>query len=161
MARPNKPTALKQVEGNRGKRSLNTLEPTPDYLQDLAPPSHLSAAAMVIWNELAPPLRRTKLLTDVDKDTLAITCTALSQYRHASAKVADLLPQADDDSALQAKLNQWMIVQSMSYKQAMKGLTEFGCTPRARTAIQLQAQTDMFRDLDTKSKTSGIGKYIN
>lgn len=160
MARPNKPSALKKAEGNPGKRALNSLEPTPEYLDDLAPPAHLPESAKVIWNELAPPLRRTKLLTEVDRDTLAITCIALSQHRYASQKVDEYIKLADADPSQQTKLQAWLITQSMSYKQAMKGLTEFGCSPRARTAIQLQAQTDMFKDIP-QSKSDGIGKYLN
>ena len=161
MARPNKPSAIKKAEGNPGKRALNSLEPEPDYLDDLAAPAHLSDPAKLIWGELASPLRRTKLLTIVDRDLLALTCTALSQYRHASAKIADILTLSDDADNKQTTLQYWMVIQSMSYKQAIKGLTEFGCSPRARTAIQLQAQTDMFKDLSKPNNSNGIGKYIN
>ena len=66
--RPPKPTALKVVEGNAGKRAINKQEPDPNYLQDLSAPDWLTRVpgAVQVWDELAPKLRSARLLTCLD-----------------------------------------------------------------------------------------------
>ena len=43
-----------------------------------------------------------------------------------------------------ATLNQWMVAQSMAFKQAMAVLQQFGMSPAARTRIAIQPQGDLF-----------------
>lgn len=151
MARPIKPSNLKLVEGNRGKRALAKQEPDPVYLDDLAPPTWLSAAAATVWCELAPRLRSQRLLTVVDIDALAMGCVALAQFRAAHGHLDETLvkPSKPGDALTGAEprgehLNPWLVVQSMAFKQAMTVLREFGMSPSARTRIAIQPQGDLF-----------------
>lgn len=43
-----------------------------------------------------------------------------------------------------ATLNQWMVAQSMAFKQAMAVFQQFGMSPAARTRIAVQPQGDLF-----------------
>lgn len=88
MARPPKPTALKVLEGNRGKRALNKNEPDPDYLNDLAPPAWMPADAQGVWRELAWKLRKAKILTVLDVTMLEQACISIATYRRASIAVS-------------------------------------------------------------------------
>lgn len=151
MARPRKPTNLKLVEGNRGKRSLSNQEPDPEYLDDLTAPEYLDARAKAVWNEIAPALRRTRLLTGIDSQMLALGCIAVAQCRHATEKLKDNFVR--NEIEIKGKpgevthgesLNPWLIVQSMSFKQAMAVFREFGMSPAARTRIAIQPQGDLF-----------------
>jgi P27 family predicted phage terminase small subunit len=152
MSRTPKPTALKLVAGNPGKRALNKQEPDPDYLQDLTAPDWLKPAARDVWNEMAPMASRAKLLTEVDVQTFAMGCVALAEYRKASAMVdaqgSIRIKKAVDEvgNVVDAGeyLNPWAGAQSMYFKQAMAAFTQFGMTPRARTGISLQPQGDLF-----------------
>lgn len=73
-----KPTPLKVIEGNRGKRDLPKDEPKP---QPKAPdlPKDIDTAAKKTWNRLAPIAERLGLLTEVDGDSFAALCQARSR----------------------------------------------------------------------------------
>src|SRR5262245_10976883 len=88
MPTPRKPTELKAIEGNRGKRALGKGEPQPDFLDNLEPPAWLPEDAKPIWRALAFKLRRTKVLTILDVPALEMTCVAIATYRRATAQIA-------------------------------------------------------------------------
>lgn len=161
MARPPKPTALKLVTGNPGKRALNKQEPDPTYLQDLTPPDWLDQAAAQVWNEVAPNLRAAKVLTVMDVQSLAMGCIAIAQYRRAVKRTGDNLVKAkviegEDGEPVETgeQVNPWFIVQSMSFKQAMVVFQQFGMSPAARTRIAIQPQGDLF------SEPQGAASYF-
>lgn len=149
--RPPKPTALKLIEGNKGKRAINGAEPDPVYLNDLTPPAWLPAAAKDVWNEIAPKLRRACVLTELDVDALCAGCVAIAQYRHSVRRVGDDLVKAKHVETelggvveVGEHVNPWLIVQSMTYKQAMGIFAQFGLTPAARSRIAINPQDDLF-----------------
>lgn len=151
MARPPKPTALKLVEGNRGKRATNKQEPDPTYLQDLTAPAWLPKPAAEVWNELAKPLADAKLLTEVDVPMLAMACVSISQYRYAVSRTGDALVKTKLEKSEEGALvetgehiNPWAMIQSMTFKQAMVVLREFGMSPAARSRVAIQPQGDLF-----------------
>lgn len=164
MGRPTKPSALKLVAGNPGKRALNKQEPDPDYLVDLTAPAWLKPAAKAVWEEMAPMVAKAKLLTEVDVQAFAMGCNALAEYRKAADRV-------DADGSVKTKkavneegkvvdagefMNPWAGMQSMYFKQAMAVFTQFGMTPRARTGIALQPQGDLFG-----SEKNGATNYFS
>jgi phage terminase small subunit len=71
--RPSKPTALKIIAGNPGKRRLNEREPDPGMM-DLSAPAELSAEAVPHWDRLVPMLVKTGVLKKSDRDILALYC---------------------------------------------------------------------------------------
>lgn len=149
QGRTTKPTALKVIEGNKGKRGINKQEPDPEYLVDLTPPAWLSEDAKRVWDEVAPNLSKAKLLTCVDVELLAQGCVGIANFRKAHA-------MASGDQMISAGLtgkyvNPWLVVQSMSFKQSMKVFEQFGMSPAARTRIAIQPQGDLFGDT-TKGK---------
>jgi len=146
MGRSRKPTALKIIDGNAGKRALNHQEPAPDYLQDLTPPQHLSARAADVWNELAPQLRKARLLTELDKMKLEMCCDAIAQYRDATRRCAES-PLAKHAENGGDSLSPWALVQSMSFKRANSLLSEFGGSPAARTRLIVNPQEELFDSL--------------
>lgn len=156
-----KPTALKLVTGNPGKRASNKQEPDPTYLQNLTPPAWLPPAAAEVWKELAKPLSDAKLLTEVDVPMLAMACVSISQYRYAVSRVGDAMVKSkvekDDDGKLVEvgeHINPWAMIQSMSFKQAMVVLREFGMSPSARSRVAIQPQGDLF------GKTNPAASYF-
>jgi len=149
--RPPIPTVLKLVTGNPGKRALNKQEPDPTYLDDLTPPAWLCPAAKKVWLDLAPKLQTAKLLTEIDVQLLAMGCVSIAQYRRAVKTAGvDLVRSknvVDDDGKLISTgehINPWLIVQSMSFKQAMAVFQQFGMSPAARTRIAINPQGDLF-----------------
>lgn len=150
MGRPAKPTALKLVEGNRGKRGINKQEPDPEYLNDLTPPEHLSAASAAVWNEIVPPLRAARMLSTVDVPMLCMGCDAIAQYRHATKMLGDnciIGAGVSSDTGKQftaGQLNQWAVAQSMAFKRSMAFFQKFGMSPVDRTRLAIQPQGDLF-----------------
>lgn len=71
--RPPKPTALKVLEGNPGKRPLNQHEPKPKPISPKCP-AWLDKEAKKMWKDLAPKLERLGLLTVIDGAALAAAC---------------------------------------------------------------------------------------
>lgn len=138
-----KATVTKINEGKRGKRGINKQEPDPEYLSDLTPPSFLSAGAKKVWNEISPELRKAKLLAKIDIPMLAMGCEALARYRKLTKEcIEDQCGIGSDEE----KKDAWIktTIQSMSFKQAMQVMQQFGMSPMARTKIAIQPQGDLF-----------------
>lgn len=153
--RPPKPSALKLVAGNPGKRALNAHEPEPDVLQDLTPPAHLPEHIAAVWRELAPKLRRCHVLTELDTPLLEITCTAIANFRLTVEKTEDGKLMARNAETGTVSLSPWIMLQSMSVKQAMAALREWGATPAARSRVMVDPQADLFEN------QSGAGRYFS
>lgn len=142
--RPPKPTALKLVTGNPGKRALNKQEPDPEYLDDATAPAWLPDAAKLVWDEIVPNLRKARLVSIVDVPLLGMGCIAIANYREAT-KLSDkrLLVKGANDNGFPTP-NPALFVQSMSFKQAREVFRAFGMSPIDRTRIALQPQGDLF-----------------
>jgi P27 family predicted phage terminase small subunit len=147
MARPSKPTQLKVIEGNKGKRANNTNEIQPAFLNDLAAPDWLPANAKLVWDELAPELRKNRVLTVMDVHALEQGCVAIANWREITLEL-----NGDYTVNSGKSLNQLMIAQSMMFKQAQSVMQQFGMTPVARSKVMIDPQGDLF---DGNKKTKG------
>jgi phage terminase small subunit len=86
--RPPKPTALKEAEGNRGKRKANPAEPKPNLLDRIpAPPRHLNEDAASEWTRIAHQLHELGLLTDLDLSPLVAYCASFARFLHAERQL--------------------------------------------------------------------------
>jgi len=74
-----KPTNLKVLEGNPGKRPLNQNEPKPKPVRPKCP-AWLDKEAKRMWKDLAPELERLGLLTIIDGAALAAACQRWSTW---------------------------------------------------------------------------------
>lgn len=82
--RPPKPTALKVVQGNPGKRALPKNEPAPEALRDVPePPYWMAETAAEVWHRVAPWLTETKILAATDLHNLEAFCVAYQRWREA------------------------------------------------------------------------------
>ena len=80
--RPRKPTKLKILEGNPGRRKLNTSE--PEYAPTVAKPKDLTPVASQWWDDVVTQLARTGLAQSVDLAALRITAEDYSEWTRAS-----------------------------------------------------------------------------
>lgn len=128
--RRSKPTALKLVQGNPGKRPLNDAEPMPNALEDLKPPTGLDRYGKEAWKRNAPALQRLGLLTEADIDALMAYCMAYSRWRHANIALRKVKP--DEDGYRQ------IAVTVEKAEQVMRLLAgEFGMTPSSRSRLHV------------------------
>lgn len=141
-----KATALKLVAGNPGKRPLNKHEPEPDLLFDLTPPQHLDDDATAVWNDAAPKLAKTKILTVNDSIALEMLSVAVAGYRKASAMVRQDGIVFENGRNGSQSISQAAIAQSMYFKQVMAVAGKFGMTPADRARLTINPQGDLFSD---------------
>lgn len=81
-----KPTALKIIEGNRGRRPLNENEPRPD---PVAPdcPDWLHAYAKELWAWIVPQLEQMGVVGRCDVVDLVALCQSWARWRQAEAEI--------------------------------------------------------------------------
>lgn len=76
---PAKPTALKLLAGNPGKRALPASEPTFEQA-DTTPPEWLTGGALERWHTLADALDANGMLNVGNRDALATYCDLMARY---------------------------------------------------------------------------------
>jgi phage terminase small subunit len=81
-----KPTHLKLVQGNPGKRPLNKSEPVPSC--GCLKPKFLKGRAANIWDEYAPELERIGVLTAVDGHMFATWCLLAEEVERDAARMS-------------------------------------------------------------------------
>lgn len=142
--RPRKPTALKVLEGNPGKRPINQKEPKP---KPVAPkcPAHLNPCARKEWRRIAVDLEPLGLLTQIDRAALAAYCVAYSRWVEAEDMIRKhgMLVKSPNGYPMQSP---YLAIANKAVEQMKGFLTEFGMTPssRSRLSINDKGQEDEF-----------------
>lgn len=137
--RPPKPTALKVLEGNPGKRPLPQNEPKP---KPLAPkrPAWLTGEGKKMWERLSPELERLGLLTVIDGETFAAMCARWKTFVECERYLKknglthiyiNTLGAKNELERPQVKIGQKALDQFKAF------CTEFGLTPSSRTRIEV------------------------
>ena len=78
-----KPTAIKRLEGNPGKRPLNIYEPKPLKKAPTCP-DWLDEEAKREWRRLAKTMEAMGVLTEADRAAFATYCDAYSKWKTAT-----------------------------------------------------------------------------
>src|SRR6185436_7103915 len=82
-----RPTVLKILNGNPGKRPLNENEPKPKGgLPEC--PEYLSDKAQAAWSQFAAQLTAAGVATSLDATALELLCNSYAQYLDGADKVA-------------------------------------------------------------------------
>jgi phage terminase small subunit len=127
-----KPTALKLLTGNAGKRPLNDAEPVTDPLSE-EPPDWLSAEAVYFWQKLLPVMSQMHVAQESDRFALGNLCMVLAAIRGAQ--------DTFDYKAIPALMG-----------QATRLMAEFGLTPSSRTKV---------KQLATRDEVDPFEKYLS
>lgn len=137
-----KPTAVKKLAGNPGKRALNPKEPK---IPAGAPPCprHLGKAAKAEWKRIIKELVDTGIATKVDMAALAAYCVAYGHWIEAEKMIKD--PKnwtitTDKGNEIQSP---WVGMANNLRNQVVKFASEFGMTPSARSRVTAIANSDM------------------
>lgn len=176
-----KPTVLKELAGNPGRRPLNENEPVPSgALPD--PPAYLRSSEKRAWKIVSEEMK--EVLTAADQFILESFCVAYAMKVGAARdihKYGSLVPmpvQAGDKAQqlalniavdeLGEKLPPAMRVQNPSvsiWKNAVtleiKLAAELGLTPSARSRLKSElkepddVEDDLFGDVENKSVAAG------
>ena len=146
--RPPKPTALKELAGNPGKRPLNHNEPKPKVIIPTCP-TWLTAEGKREYKRQAKMLVNLRVMTEADRMALASYASEYSKWREAE----DIL--AVEGSVLISEkggryLNPMWSVANTHFKNMLKLMQEFGLTPASRTRIEAQPEEEQQQSLADK-----------
>lgn len=141
MARPGtkpKPTALKLLAGNPGRRKINRREPKPDKSLP-ACPAWLDPVAKRQWKKLAPELHRMGVLAKIDGNLLARYCQTWAQWR----KMVEWVQKHGETTAIRDRAGKVMGHKRNPQTEIAKGLSEMltrlepelGMTPSGRSRL--------------------------
>ena len=128
-----KPTALKVLEGNPGKRPLNDREPVPPRAA-LKCPAWLLPEAKKEWKRLAPALEAMGVLTMADLTAFEGYCQAYARWKEAEAFITQHGSIFQTPSGYVQQVPQVNIAQQ-NLKIMQSFCSEFGLTPATRARI--------------------------
>lgn len=138
MGRPGskpKPTEIKRLTGNPGKRPLNADAPTFPPAEQLRAPRLLSPQARRLWRDLAPVLADAGLLTVADLPALTALCLHFGMLVDAAARVKEEGAIVKNVMGELRRHPATSLIDSNS--RALKAyLTEFGLSPSSRVRIK-------------------------
>ncbi len=146
MGRPAKPTALKLLHGDNKKnpQRINRTEPKPSTTAG-DPPEWLSLPALTVWQEYAPGLVRTQVMTAADVETFAAWCDAVARRRQAAAELEaggpvveqPIVNKEGDVVGFKLVKSPWTLVLKEADAQMVHWGSRFGMTPSDRSKISV------------------------
>lgn len=131
-----KPTALKILEGNKGKRPLNKKEPKPK-LGIPKMPQHLGAIARQKWREVVPELDRMGMLALVDAADLEGFCVAYQDAVECDEIIREKGRVITTPTGI-ARANPAVLQKREAWARVHRFAGEFGLSPASRTRIQVE-----------------------
>ena len=130
-----KPTALKELEGNPGKRPLNKHEPKPEG--DLyAAPEWMTEAQREGW-AYAITNAPYGLLKQLDRSILAIWVVAEDLHREAAEKIAQYGLLTKSPNAGLPLQSPYLAILNKQAQIMLKAGAELGFAPSSRTRVQV------------------------
>jgi len=138
-----KPTALKLLAGNPGKRPLNQDEPKP--AGPVKKPEGLSARASDAWDREAPKCQRMNTLTAADVEAFATLCELIATREliakeKSSAEFRLLVQEAtvdhDGDTHLKVRENPLLRMERQTASAMRAYLEMFGLNASSRSKIR-------------------------
>lgn len=134
MGRKPKPTALKLLTGNPGKRAINHAEPKPRIVLP-KPPEHLSEDEKAKWKATVRELYPLGLVTTIDKDALAMYCVIYIRWIKAEKLVREK-GEIIKTAAGNIIQNPYLSIANRALEQLNKLGAEFGMTPSSRSRVK-------------------------
>ena len=142
-----KPTVLKMLDGNPGKRPLNRREPLT--LQGVpAAPEWLDAEAKDEWERIIPDLAAMGVLSRADRPALAAYCTAWSRWVEAVGMVKKYGAIVKSPEKGFPMKSPYLSIADQALETMRKLLVEFGLTPSSRSRIRTLSAADAGDEFD-------------
>ena len=128
-----KPTALKVLEGNPGKRKINTREPVPAKGMPTCP-AWLKPEAKAEWRRLANRLHEMGVLSVIDRAAFAAYCQSFARWREAQEHIK-LEGSVYETPNGMKRPNPWIAISNTEQRLMLQAAAEFGLTPSARSKV--------------------------
>lgn len=139
-----KPSALKLLQGNPGKRKLNEAEPKPPE-GEVSPPESTSKAALVVWAQIAPVCLAMGTLTTADVWAFKTLCELQASLdmvsRSKDAPEFAPFTVSDDYNGAPKMGTHGALVTELKYAPVLRPYYEkFGLEPVGRARISVPKQ---------------------
>jgi len=142
-----KPTSIRLLEGNPGRRPLNDREPNaPDGIPDC--PDYLDDVAKAEWFRTASVLSEMGLLSRADRTALAAYCVAYARWVEAEAQVKRYGTIVKSPEKGFPMKSPYLTVADQAMETMRKLMVEFGLTPSSRSRIRTPDRDGPVSDFD-------------
>jgi P27 family predicted phage terminase small subunit len=131
-----KPTQLKELQGNPGKRALPKEEPRPKPGEPTRP-EWLLPEAKREWTRVVAELKRLKMLTLVDRAALAGYCQAYARAVQAE-KIVTKEGATYETGTGQIKVRPEMMIALREWVAVRMFCEQFGLTPSSRARLDVR-----------------------
>ncbi len=128
-----KPTRLKYLTGNPGKRPLNPYEPRPEASVPECPPE-LGPAARREWDRLVGDLAKLNMLTNLDRAALAAYCGAYALWADATEQIQKYGSMIKSPTGYPVQ-SPYIAIANRQAEIMLRISSEFGFTPASRSRI--------------------------
>jgi P27 family predicted phage terminase small subunit len=128
-----KPTRIKALTGNPGKRPLNHHEPRPEPAVPECP-AELSPAAQREWERLTAELAKLNLMTNLDRGALAAYCGANAIWAEAMEQIQKYGTVVKSPTGFPIQ-SPYLAILNRQAEIMMRIASEFGFTPASRGRI--------------------------
>lgn len=128
-----KPSRLKLLTGNPGRRPLNPDEPQPKIAIPECPPE-LGPVARREWDRLSKELAALGLLTNLDRSALAAYCGAYALWAEATEAIQKYGTMVKSPSGFPIQ-SPYVSIANRQAEIMMRIASEFGFTPASRSRI--------------------------
>jgi P27 family predicted phage terminase small subunit len=147
-----KPTRLKLLTGNPGKRPLNANEPKPQVAIPECP-LELGPVARREWDRMAAELTSLRILTQLDRAALAAYCGAYAMWAEATASIQKFGTMVKSPTGYPVQ-SPYVSIANRQAEIMMRIASEFGFTPASRSRISTPPQTvpDLFSSIGRREE---------
>jgi P27 family predicted phage terminase small subunit len=128
-----KPTRLKLLTGNPGRRPLNSNEPRPEAVVPECP-AELGPVARREWDRLVGELAPLRILTNLDRAALASYCGAYGMWAEAMEAIQKFGTMVKSPSGFPVQ-SPYVSIANRQAEIMMRIASEFGFTPASRSRI--------------------------
>jgi P27 family predicted phage terminase small subunit len=132
-----KPTRMKFLTGNPGKRPMNMHEPRPEPVVPDCP-AELGEVARREWDRLASELGELNLLTTLDRAALAAYCGAYALWAESTEAIQKYGTMVKSPSGYPIQ-SPYVSIANRQAEIMMRIASEFGFTPASRSRISTPA----------------------
>ena len=136
-----KPTRMKVLTGNPGKRPLNEHEPRPIPVVPDCPPE-LGLAAQREWARLVGELSSLNMITKLDRAALATYCGAYALWAEATEAIQKFGAMVKSPTGYPMQ-SPYISIANRQAEIMMRIASEFGFTPASRSRISVPRQSDL------------------
>lgn len=142
-----KPTNLKIIQGNPGKKQLNNDVKIDGFSEPPKPPVHLDKVAKKEWKRLAPVLFDVGLLSKGDIAAFGAYCAAYSSWYYAEKNLQAKLSENgggltfETEKGYQQQIPE-IGVANQARLNMVKLAREFGLTPSSRAGIAAEERNE-------------------